>query len=89
MLRILVKTSVVNIDKKFLHRTKKYATDTLNTTSKRAKFTVKGDKPNDSDRVKKKKKQKKQKKDTYEQKKANKLLMKLDQLMLLPQKNFD
>ena len=54
MLRILVKTSVVNIDKKFLHRTKKYATDTLNTTSKRAKFTVKGDKPNDSDRVKKK-----------------------------------
>ena len=54
MVRILVKTSVVNIDKKFLHRTKKYATDTLNTTSKRAKFTVKGDKPNDSDRVKKK-----------------------------------
>ena len=53
MVRILVKTSVVNIDKKFLHRTKKYATDTLNTTSKRAKFTVKGDKPNDSDRVKK------------------------------------
>ena len=84
----MVKTSVVNIDKKFLHRTKKYATDTLNTTSKRAKFTVKGDKPNDSDRVKKKQ-QKKQKKDTYEQKKANKLLMKLDQLMLLPQKNFD
>ena len=51
MLRILVKTSVVNIDRKFVHRTK----NTLNTASKRAKFTVKGDKPKYSDRVKKKK----------------------------------
>lgn len=85
MLRILAKTSVVNIDRKFVHRTK----NTLNTASKRAKFTVKGDKPKYSDRVKKKKTQKKQKRDTYEQKKANKLLMKLDQLMLLPQENFD
>ena len=51
MLRILAKTSVVNIDRKFVHRTK----NTLNTASKRAKFTVKGDKPKYSDRVKKKK----------------------------------